>query len=177
MEIHIKVDRPRWLRVPRRRSAKLLLVFVVALAVAAPFAWATDRFVDVPAASPHHNDINTIAAAGITAGCNPPMNSLYCPGDFVRRDQMASFLTRGLPRIAVSTTVLPGGFTLTRGAADFTHVAEVTINVPGTGNATQYVKVDAAIAVFNATECECRFHMRIVDVATGQFASGGFFQT
>src|SRR5215210_7138321 len=101
MEVRIIVERPRWLRLPRRRSAKLTIAVVAALVVAVPFAWATDRFADVPASSVHHDDINTIAVAGITTGCNPPTNNLYCPADAVRRDQMATFLTRGLPRIAV----------------------------------------------------------------------------
>ncbi|MFZ0012768.1 MAG: hypothetical protein WAL25_01515, partial [Acidimicrobiia bacterium] len=42
------------------------------------------------------NDINKLAAAGITKGCNPPANTLYCPTDNVARDQMASFLARAL---------------------------------------------------------------------------------
>jgi len=41
-------------------------------------------------------DINAIAAAGITRGCNPPTNNRYCPGDPVRRGNMAAFLTRAL---------------------------------------------------------------------------------
>ena len=39
-------------------------------------------------------DIDRLATAGITLGCNPPANDRYCPDDFVRRDQMASFLGR-----------------------------------------------------------------------------------
>jgi hypothetical protein len=38
--------------------------------------------------------INKIAAAGITAGCNPPLNDRYCPSDYVTRGQMAAFLRR-----------------------------------------------------------------------------------
>ncbi len=41
-------------------------------------------------------DINTLAQAGVTKGCNPPDNTLYCPDDPVLRDQMASFLARAL---------------------------------------------------------------------------------
>lgn len=41
-------------------------------------------------------DINAIAAEGVTKGCNPPDNTLYCPNDLVLRDQMASFLARAL---------------------------------------------------------------------------------
>lgn len=41
-------------------------------------------------------DINAIAAAGITKGCNPPGNDRFCPDDFVSRGEMAAFLRRAL---------------------------------------------------------------------------------
>lgn len=41
-------------------------------------------------------DIDKLRVAGVTLGCNPPDNDEYCPGDPIRRDQMASFLTRAL---------------------------------------------------------------------------------
>lgn len=41
-------------------------------------------------------DINAIAQARVTLGCNPPANTNYCPTNIVRRDQMASFLSRAL---------------------------------------------------------------------------------
>jgi hypothetical protein len=53
---------------------------------------APDRFTD-DEGSIHEADINTLAAAGITAGCAP---SRYCPGAAVTRAQMASFLVRAL---------------------------------------------------------------------------------
>lgn len=40
--------------------------------------------------------INKLATAGVTKGCNPPTNSLFCPDDFVTRGQMAAFLVRAL---------------------------------------------------------------------------------
>ncbi|MPZ53306.1 MAG: hypothetical protein GEU79_11340 [Acidimicrobiia bacterium] len=54
------------------------------------------RFSDA-AGSVHEADINALAAAQITLGCNPPDNDLYCPEDEVTRAQMASFLVRGIP--------------------------------------------------------------------------------
>lgn len=39
-------------------------------------------------------DINALAAAGVTRGCNPPENDRYCPDEDVSRGQMAAFLTR-----------------------------------------------------------------------------------
>ncbi|MFP3916152.1 MAG: S-layer homology domain-containing protein, partial [Actinomycetota bacterium] len=44
----------------------------------------------------HASDIDALAAAGITRGCNPPDNDLYCPTQPVTRAQMASFLVRAL---------------------------------------------------------------------------------
>lgn len=41
-------------------------------------------------------DIEALAAAGVTVGCNPPDNDLYCPAANTTRAQMASFLTRAL---------------------------------------------------------------------------------
>ena len=41
-------------------------------------------------------DIAKLAAAGITAGCNPPENTEFCPTDRVTREQMAAFLRRAL---------------------------------------------------------------------------------
>ena len=39
-------------------------------------------------------DIDRLATAGITKGCNPPDNNRYCPDDPVTREQMAAFLVR-----------------------------------------------------------------------------------
>ncbi len=49
------------------------------------------EFADVPASSPFHADILTVAIAGITAGCG---GGNYCPASPVRRDQMAVFLLK-----------------------------------------------------------------------------------
>ena len=42
------------------------------------------------------DDIDRLGTAGVTKGCNPPANDMFCPNDLVRRDQMASFLGRAL---------------------------------------------------------------------------------
>ena len=54
-----------------------------------------DRFIDDDN-SVHETDINRIAAAGITLGCNPPDNDEFCPEDTVTRAQAASFFVRAL---------------------------------------------------------------------------------
>ncbi|MFO7292941.1 MAG: S-layer homology domain-containing protein, partial [Acidimicrobiia bacterium] len=43
-------------------------------------------------------DIERLAAAGITRGCNPPDNDRFCPDDPITRGQMAAFLFRALTR-------------------------------------------------------------------------------
>ncbi len=40
--------------------------------------------------------IEALAATGITKGCNPPANDLFCPDESVTRGQIASFLVRAL---------------------------------------------------------------------------------
>jgi hypothetical protein len=42
------------------------------------------------------DDIIWLANEGITKGCNPPTNNLFCPDDDVTREQMAAFLVRAL---------------------------------------------------------------------------------
>ena len=39
-------------------------------------------------------DIDCLATAGVTKGCNPPDNTRYCPTGYVTRGQMAAFLHR-----------------------------------------------------------------------------------
>ena len=44
--------------------------------------------------SVHEADIDELAFRGITKGCNPPDNTLYCPQGEVTRGEMAAFLRR-----------------------------------------------------------------------------------
>lgn len=54
-----------------------------------------DLFVDDDG-SIFESDIDKLATAGVTLGCNPPVNDQYCPGRNVTRGQMAAFLHRAL---------------------------------------------------------------------------------
>ena len=54
-----------------------------------------DAFVDDEGWS-HEDDINAIAAVGVTRGCNPPANDRFCPGRDVSRAEMASFMVRAV---------------------------------------------------------------------------------
>ena len=67
--------------------------------------------------SPFEADINAIAEAGITNGCNPPQGDQFCPARTVRRDEMASFLARAFnlspmvppPRPGLGWSLVAGG--------------------------------------------------------------------
>ena len=75
------------------------------------------RALDLPAtaASPFRDssgdfedDINRLAAAGITVGCNPPANDRFCPDSPVTREQMATFLVRALGLTPLDPPPRPG---------------------------------------------------------------------
>ncbi len=53
------------------------------------------------------DSIEKLATAGITRGCNPPDNTMFCPNDYVTRGQLAAFLVRALGL----TERVPEGFT------------------------------------------------------------------
>ena len=54
-----------------------------------------DRFTD-DNGSIFEANIESLAEAGVTKGCNPPANTLFCPSSFVTRAEMAAFLHRAL---------------------------------------------------------------------------------
>ena len=56
--------------------------------------WIYPYFDDVPDASLFFDHVVWLAVEGITYGCNPPANTLFCPTDYVTRGQMAAFLVR-----------------------------------------------------------------------------------
>lgn len=66
--------------------------------VASQFRIATGngRFADVPGNHTFGRNIDWLANAGITKGCNPPNNTRFCPDQQVTRGQMAAFLERAL---------------------------------------------------------------------------------
>ena len=55
-------------------------------------------------------DIERLATAGITVGCNPPANDRFCPERAVTRAEMATFLARGLgyPLLAPQVSLSAG---------------------------------------------------------------------
>jgi hypothetical protein len=72
-------------------------------------------------------DIDRLAAAGITYGCNPPENDRFCPNDPVTRGQMAAFLARALKiPVVVGDTFIDIDGSPFRGAIAAIHGAGLT---------------------------------------------------
>ena len=98
-----------------------------------------DRFADVSGV--HEGNINAIAEAGVTLGCDEA-GTLFCPDDPVRRDQMASFIGRALGLEPIepppgNTTTTPGGSTTTTpGGSTTTTPAGSTTTTPGGSTTT-----------------------------------------
>ncbi len=86
---------------PMRNLTRLLLLVVVAASMSAPvpaLASAADpggTFTDDDGIV-HEGYIEALAAVGVTKGCNPPLNSKFCPQRSVTRGEMAAFLVRAL---------------------------------------------------------------------------------
>ncbi len=71
--------------------AQMASIFVRALGLTPT---ADGPFIDI-ADSVHAGDINALAEAGITKGCNAPENDRFCPERTVTRGEMAAFMVRG----------------------------------------------------------------------------------
>ena len=62
------------------------------------------QFNDI-AQSTHRVDIDKIHEDGITRGCNPPSNTLFCPQRSITRGEMAAFISRALDLTEASGSV------------------------------------------------------------------------
>jgi hypothetical protein len=80
--------------ITRRHLAILAGMLLSGVLLIPGVAWASHQFTDVPDSNIFHADIDWLADAGITLGCNPPANDEYCPNDPVTRGQMAAFMHR-----------------------------------------------------------------------------------
>jgi hypothetical protein len=77
-------------RIPRL-AVVLLAVVVLSLPIVVS---ASDGFRDVAPDDVFHDDITWLDASGITRGCNPPLNDLFCGTANVTRNQLSAFLHR-----------------------------------------------------------------------------------
>lgn len=72
-----------------------LFVGVVAILLVPIAVVASPGFDDVPPSNNFYNDIEWLADAGVTKGCNPAQgNTNFCPKSYVTREQMAAFMHR-----------------------------------------------------------------------------------
>ncbi len=72
----------------------LLITAAFALFVVPAAAIAAAGFTDVADDNVFVADIQWMKDNAITAGCNPPANDRYCPGNNVTREQMSAFMHR-----------------------------------------------------------------------------------
>jgi hypothetical protein len=79
---------------PERSMTRAEMAAMLVRALGYP-ASPVDRFVDDDGLA-LEGAINSLAASGVTVGCNPPANDRFCPWDRVTREQMATLLTRAL---------------------------------------------------------------------------------
>lgn len=87
-----------------------LLILALAALLAMPLAAPSEVRAALPPGGTFMDDngsmfegaIEAVAAEGITKGCDPPLNDLFCPNDPVTRGQMAAFLVRALGLTATS---------------------------------------------------------------------------
>ena len=135
-----------------RRSNRpwVVLTVLATIVVAAPAA-ATDRFGDVASDSVHHDAVSELSDTGVTAGC---ADGRYCPRDPVLREQMASFLVRGLPRTTSNASVASlapdNGFS---GAP-----ASVTVQATGTEGGEGMVSLQGSVSILaegSVVSCPC----------------------
>ena len=84
-----------WARVIRLLSVTVAVVLLVASGVLANGLPPGGTFADDDG-NIHEPNIEAIAAVGITRGCDPPANALFCTSSAVTRGQMAAFLVRAL---------------------------------------------------------------------------------
>ncbi|MGI8658881.1 MAG: S-layer homology domain-containing protein [Candidatus Limnocylindria bacterium] len=84
---------------PTSRVTRAQMASFLARALRLPAA-GRDYFGD-DARTPHEGDINRLAEAGITGGCD---TGRFCPGATVTRGQMAAFIYRALATATVAST-------------------------------------------------------------------------
>ncbi len=136
----------------------------------------TQRFVDT-AGSVHRDNIEAVAAAGVTIGCNPPANDRFCPDDAVTRGQLATFLARALdldPIVPPPPLDPPGAQSCVTGSHSPNGRLDVVSGgseVVGTGKVWRFrVEVEAGLAIDHT--CFAEEALRILNDERGWGADG-----
>ena len=139
-------------RPPRRFLPLVLVALLVALVPLASLA-AGPTFNDLNAGSVHNANIQAIADAGITKGCDPGVS--YCPNGLVTREEMASFLARtaGLgtnPPVANARTAQTAQTALSAQTADTATNATTAQNAVTAQTATNATTAQNAVTAQTA---------------------------
>ena len=82
------------IRVPAKWLRRMSIAAVIAVVLIPPAVWAAGGAFTDDDTSVFESNIEWLASAGITRGCNPPDNTQFCPDDNVTRGQMAAFMQR-----------------------------------------------------------------------------------
>jgi hypothetical protein len=91
-----------------RRAVLVIAALLALLLPVAAIAGNTSGFDDVPDDNIFASDIGWMNDNGITKGCNPPANTLFCPQDDVTREQMSAFMHRLATSRAVDAGTVEG---------------------------------------------------------------------
>lgn len=143
------------------------LAVALALPTAAIAATTGNLFADI-AGNPFADAINALGGAGITTGCTggTAPNGNFCPTDTITRQAEAGFVNRGMPRVAMSTTLLSSSVDQ---MADVP-VASVAITVGGTAayeaSAHQFVEVHGHFNFYDSYStrgCPCNYYAYLTD--------------
>lgn len=80
--------------IQRRHLIIIAGLLAAALVLIPTMSRASHTFDDVGDGNVFHSDIDWLAANGVTKGCNPPLNTKFCPSNAVTRQQMSAFMKR-----------------------------------------------------------------------------------
>ncbi len=133
------------------RTRKTMVLLVALALIAVPTAvLASHNFQDVPTTEFYHDPVSEIAEAKVTIGCNVERTN-YCPDDPTTRGQMATFLSRGMGRVAFASGAA-------QPVADATPVEIASVNIEAGGaesGGTANIKLDVAYLAEEATTGDC----------------------
>lgn len=130
-------------------SSLAIALIVLATMVAAPLAVsAASSFVDVPDTHNFSNDVQWLADAGVTKGCNPPTNDRFCPDDNVTRGQMAAFMHRLADSQAVDAGTLQGLEPEDLRPYVYTKRVVGPTEIPGVGSFEPIISLDLPAGMF-----------------------------
>lgn len=166
------------------RRITLIIVAVLAVSLGVPAAlYASHRFSDVPSGKFYHEPVAALDASGLTNGCSP---SEYCPERKTSRGEMATFLHRGLGRVAHGSSVVD----MSGGVGQ---PASVSVRTGGVSGGTVFVELHGAVTVYsdgNVGSCPCeieafiyrlsdkkRMSYSVFGQLPGEKTASGFAQT